>query len=197
MSGALRVAPIADRERAAALDEVARLRIAVFRAWPYLYDGDVEYEARYLKPYAESPGAIIVGAWDGDRLVGASTGAPLEDHADAFGAPFRERGWALDEFYYCAESVLLGDYRGQGAGRAFFAHREEKARALGRSRICFCSVIRPEDHPARPADYMPLDAFWRSMGYEPVEGLKASLGWKDIGDEAETDKELQFWMRTI
>lgn len=27
-----------------ALDDVARLRISVFRDWPYLYDGDLEYE---------------------------------------------------------------------------------------------------------------------------------------------------------
>lgn len=27
----------------AALDDMARLRIKVFRDWPYLYDGDVDY----------------------------------------------------------------------------------------------------------------------------------------------------------
>lgn len=32
----------------AALDDMARLRIKVFRDWPYLYDGDVDYERRYL-----------------------------------------------------------------------------------------------------------------------------------------------------
>ncbi|NBO21620.1 MAG: GNAT family N-acetyltransferase, partial [Rhodobacteraceae bacterium] len=33
------------------LDDVARLRIAVFRDWPYLYDGDLNYERRYLDSY--------------------------------------------------------------------------------------------------------------------------------------------------
>ncbi|MFV0475119.1 MAG: GNAT family N-acetyltransferase [Pikeienuella sp.] len=196
-TGALRVAPIPDKARAAALPEVARLRIGVFRDWPYLYDGDPGYEARYLAPYAASAGAIIVGAWAGERMVGASTGAPLEDHAEAFGAPFRAGGWALEDFYYCAESVLLPDWRGHGAGRAFFAAREAKARAMGRAKTCFCAVIRPEDHPARPAGYRPLDGFWRAIGYQPVEGLVARLGWKDIGDAEETEKELQFWMRTL
>ena len=49
----------------AALDDVARLRIAVFRAWPYLYDGDLEYERGYLDSYRTSPGAVVVGAFDG------------------------------------------------------------------------------------------------------------------------------------
>jgi len=109
------VAPVPEEEMAATLPDLARLRIAVFRAWPYLYDGDMAYEEAYLRTYAESPGAVIVAARDGDRLVGAATGAPMEDHADEFGAPFLERGYRLEEIFYCAESVLLPGYRGRGS----------------------------------------------------------------------------------
>ena len=35
------------------LDAVAALRIAVFRDWPYLYDGDAAYEREYLDAYAQ------------------------------------------------------------------------------------------------------------------------------------------------
>ena len=51
----------------AALDEVAALRLAVFRDWPYLYDGDLDYERRYLDSYRSAPGAVLVGAFDGAR----------------------------------------------------------------------------------------------------------------------------------
>ena len=57
----------------AALDDVARLRITVFRDWPYLYDGTLDYERAYLESYRNNPGALLGGAFDGDRLVGAST----------------------------------------------------------------------------------------------------------------------------
>ena len=57
-----------------ALPDVARLRIGVFRDWPYLYDGDTGYEERYLRSYADSDGAIVVAALDGDEIVGAATG---------------------------------------------------------------------------------------------------------------------------
>jgi GNAT superfamily N-acetyltransferase len=140
---------------------------------------------------------VIVAAWDGRDLVGAATGAPMEDHADEFAAPFEARGYDLSEIFYCAESVLLPRYRGQGAGHAFFDHREAQGRALGRRYSTFCSVIRPADHPARPADYAPLDPFWRKRGYEKVEGLVATFPWRDIGDEAETEKPMQFWMREL
>jgi hypothetical protein len=36
-------------ELEAALDGVASLRIAVFRDWPYLYDGSLDYEREYLR----------------------------------------------------------------------------------------------------------------------------------------------------
>ena len=42
------------------LDEVAALRISVFRDWPYLYDGDVAYEREYLDAYARSANSMVV-----------------------------------------------------------------------------------------------------------------------------------------
>ena len=179
-----------------ALGDVARLRIAVFRSWPYLYDGDLEYERNYLAAY-QSPGAVVVAAFDGNRIVGASTGAPMTDHAGDFAAAFSDRPEPLSEIFYCAESVLLPEYRGHGLGHAFFDAREKHARNLGARYTAFCSVSRPADHPARPADYRALDGFWRKRGYEPLPGVVAHFSWKDVGDELQSEKPLQFWMRRL
>lgn len=181
----------------AALDDVARLRITVFRDWPYLYDGDLDYERDYLSAYRESPGAIVVGAFDGARLIGAATGTPMADHASEFAAPFTDVPVPLDDIFYCAESVLLPDYRGQGIGHAFFDAREAHARALGAGHSAFCSVMRPADHPMRPQDARSNDAFWRKRGYAPLPGVVASFHWKDLGDDHESAKPLQFWMRRL
>lgn len=193
----MRVTVLTGRALEAALDDVARLRIAVFRDWPYLYDGDLGYEQRYLQTYRESARAVLVGAFDGDRLVGAATGTPMEDHAQDFQAALAGTGLRLDDIFYCAESVLLPDYRGQGIGHRFFDLREDHARALGRSHVAFCGVIRPDDHPLRPGNYRPLDAFWRKRGYAPVAGAVARFGWTDIGQTGPTDKDLQVWMRAL
>jgi GNAT superfamily N-acetyltransferase len=181
----------------AALDDVARLRIAVFRDWPYLYDGSLDYEREYLSAYRDSPNALLVGAFDGDRLVGASTSTPMEDHAEAFAAPFAAQGIPLTHIYYGAESVLLPDYRGQGLGHRFFDMREAFARQLGRKWLAFCSVTRPADHPLRPATYRTNDAFWNKRGYAPLPGVLATFSWKDVGQQDETEKRLQFWMRAL
>lgn len=180
----------------AALDDVARLRIAVFRDWPYLYDGDLDYERDYLRAY-QSPGAVVVGAFDGARLVGAATGAPMEDHASDFAAAFAGRPEPLDQIFYCAESVLLPEYRGHGLGHAFFDRREDHARGLSRHWSAFCSVTRPADHPLRPAGYRPLDGFWRKRGYAPLPSVVAEFEWQDLDQPAPDRKQLQFWMRPL
>jgi len=58
-------------------------------------------------------------------------------------------------------------------------------------------VNRPPDHPMRPAEYRPLDGFWRKRGYAPLEGAVARFAWKDLGQASETEKTLQFWMRPL
>lgn len=55
----LRVAPLTGTDMVPALDALARLRIAVFRDWPYLYDGTIEYERRYLNRNAGAAGVFV------------------------------------------------------------------------------------------------------------------------------------------
>lgn len=189
--------PLTGAALEAALDDVARLRIAVFRDWPYLYDGDLDYERRYIQSYRDSERAIVVGAFDGETCVGAATGTPMQDHADDFAAAFDGTGHDLSEIFYCAESVLLPGWRGQGAGHGFFDAREAHARALGFRFAAFCAVVRPADHPLRPEGYVPLDGFWRRRGYAPLPGVEAEFGWKDVDRPESTRKRLQVWLRAL
>lgn len=191
------VRALSGRELEAHLDDVARLRIAVFRDWPYLYDGTLDYERAYLQTYRDNPGALLVGAFDAGMLVGASTSTLMEDHAEAFSEPLRRIGLPVESILYGAESVLLPAYRRQGLGHRFFDLREAHAAALGRSHVAFCSVIRPENHPAKSATYHSNDAFWIGRGYAPLPGVLAEFSWKDLGDAGESVKPLQFWMRAL
>lgn len=180
------------------IPELARLRIMVFRDWPYLYDGDLAYEEKYLKTYIEAPNSVIVLAFDGDDVVGASTGIPLKYETDEVKKPFIDAGYSVDSVFYCGESVLLSNYRGQGAGVAFFDYREAHARAVGGFELsCFCGVQRPDDHPRRPADYVPLDNFWRKRGYEKHPELNTQFNWKELGEEQESPKAMTFWMKQL
>ena len=157
------------------LPALAKLRIVVFRDWPYLYDGTIAYEETYLAKFAAAKGAVCVVARDGDEVVGASTAAPMIEHADEFAEPFEKAGYDLNKIFYCGESVLLKSHRGQGVYPDFFARREAHARKLGGfTHATFCRVVRPNDHPLKPADYRPLDGIWTKFGYAPVEGIVAA-----------------------
>lgn len=178
--------------------ELAQLRIQVFRAFPYLYDGDLDYESRYLQTYLRSPRGVIVLVFDGSRIVGASTGLPLADETPNVAMPFVDRGYNPSEIFYFGESVLLPQYRGQGLGVRFFEEREAHARRLEQFRwTAFCAVDRPEDHPRRPPDYTPLDRFWENRGYHREPHLKAVFSWRDLDDATETEKPMTFWMHRL
>lgn len=114
------------------LDHLARLRIEIFREWPYLYEGSLEYEQKYLQAFSRSPEAVVVLVSAGDEVVGASTGLPLAQAEAAFQQPFIQRGDDVDKIFYLAESVLRQPYRGLGLGVRFFEEREAFAQELDR-----------------------------------------------------------------
>lgn len=178
--------------------DLARLRITVFRDYPYLYDGSIEYEENYLQTYLKSADSIVVLARDGGQVVGASTGLPLVDETEEFQRPFIAQGYDPARVFYCAESVLLPDYRGRGIYKQFFSGREGHARKLSRFDYCsFCCVQRPEQHPLRPADYVPLDAVWTRFGYRKQPTLVTHYFWKDVDEQQETEKPMVFWIKDL
>src|SRR5690606_864112 len=146
----MKVVPLTGAGLSAALPALARLRIEVFRAFPYLYDGDLAYEEKYLATFAQSRDAFVAAAHDGEQIVGCATGSALDTNHDALIAPLRAAGVDLASTFYNGESVLSAAYRGRGLGHAFFDQREAHARARGYKRACFCAVIRPDDHPRKP-----------------------------------------------
>lgn len=193
----IEVRVLAGDDIATYLDDIAALRLSVFRDWPYLYDGNMDYERQYVAGYRDHSGALLVAALHQGRLVGASTSTPMEDLTAEFAAPFTSRGIPRNEILWGPESALLPEWRGQGIGHRFFALREAHARSLGRSHVAFARVLRPDTHPSRPADARTNDNFWRREGYAPLDGVSVRFSWKDVGSADETEKPLQVWMKAL
>ncbi len=180
------------------IPELARLRIEVFRDFPYLYDGTMAYEEKYLQTYIDHADSVIVLAFDtdDDKIVGASTAIPMRDETPELQQPFLEHGYDINEVFYCSESVLDKACRGLGLGVRFFEEREAHAAELGGFKhITFCCVERPIDHPRRPKDYVPLDKFWNKRGYFKHPELATTYTWKDLDDTEETAKPMTFWLK--
>lgn len=176
---------------------LAQLRIKIFAEFPYLYDGSIAYEKKYLRTYANSDEVLIVLANDKDKVVGASTALPLRNETQEVNRPFIQQGYDLENIFYFGESVLDKSYRGRGIGGRFFDERERHARNSGYSICTFCAVERPENHSQRPAGYKPLFKFWKKRGYERYPALNTTFSWKDMGDEHESEKLMTFWLKTL
>jgi GNAT superfamily N-acetyltransferase len=194
----LRLVPFHGPELASHLDALGRLRISVFREFPYLYDGTLEYERAYLRTYLNTPDSLVVLAIDSDAVVGATTCLPLRDEGPEFQEPFLKAGYDIGSICYFGESILLPQYRGRGVGKSFFALREAHARSLPGIRFAtFCAVDRPEDHPLRPPGHRPLDSFWARQGYTKHPELQTTFVWKEIGESSESPKSLTFWLKAL
>jgi GNAT superfamily N-acetyltransferase len=179
------------------LDGLGALRIAVFREYPYLYDGTLEYERDYLRTYVNAPESLVVLVTDTERrVVGATTCIPLRDEGPEFQEPFRKHGFDVNEVCYFGESILLPQLRGKGIGKEFFQRREAHARRLGVKWTAFCAVDRPVDHPLRPSGYRPLDEFWTAQGYTKHPEMQTTFVWKEIGETTESPKTLTFWLKS-
>jgi GNAT superfamily N-acetyltransferase len=178
--------------------DLARLRIEVFREFPYLYDGDEDYERRYLQTYVDSPRSLAVMVYDGASLIGASTGLPMADETAEFQRPFVEHGYDIASVFYCGESVLRKAYRGRGIYKHLFQAREQHAAGLPGIELCtFCGVRRAPDHPRRPADYTPLDAIWQRFGYAEHAELQTQYSWRDVDQDEATPKTMRFWVKRL
>ena len=177
--------------------ELGRLRIEIFRDWPYLYEGTLDYERHYFETYARCPDSLVVTARADGKAIGATTALPLSAAAADMQAPFIAVGWSLEETLYFGESVVQKAWRGQGLGVAFFEAREVHARRLGLRHCVFCAVERPADHPARPPGYIGNEAFWSHRGYRRQPHLHCTFDWCDVGETQPSTHTMTFWLKTF
>jgi GNAT superfamily N-acetyltransferase len=182
----------------AVVQQLGELRIAVFAEYPYLYQGNLNYELDYLRTYINAPKAMVLCVHNGHQLVGATTCIPLACETDYVKAPFVAATLNIDPIFYFGESILLPQYRGKGIGNRFFDTREEHAASFGSyTSTCFCAVQRPAGHALQPQGYQPHDAFWSKRGYQKQPHLQSVFHWQDIDQTTETPKTMVYWSRNI
>ena len=189
-SSPVRVVSLTGAALQTALPDLARLRITVFRKWPYLYDGALAYEERYLARFAATERSVIVAAFDGETIIGAATASPIGGHVPEFSAPLEMAGLPVDRIFYFGESVLLPEYRGQGIGHAFLRSSRSARTKIPRVsiRILLCRGTPGGSSIARsrlPAigclleQARLLSAAWRHQ-FARLEGHRARRGDAEV-----------------
>jgi GNAT superfamily N-acetyltransferase len=180
------------------LHSVAKLRMEVFREYPYFEEPDPDRETQYLRKLSSSKESIGVLIFDNTTLVGASLGHPLSIEEASLHRPFKERQLNVESYFFFGDSALLRAYRGRGIGHHFFDAREAQvAHHKKFKHICFCVPDCPENDPQKPKDYIPLHDFWRKRGYVQHPDMKCTLSWKGIGEAHSTEKQMNYWIKDL
>lgn len=182
---------------AGSLNGLASLRLDIFREYPYLYEGLREDELRYLRLYNETPDAFVITVTDAGNIVGAATGVPLCHEQRELIEPFAETPYNVAEIFYVGELLFYLAYRNQGLGLNLVKQVEEHVRSLGKYRYLTCAtVVRPDNHPLRPADYIPIEKFLNRTGFSPLPGVTTRFTWRET-DGVSCNHPMQFWIKVL
>ncbi|APJ05026.1 hypothetical protein AXG55_00545 [Silvanigrella aquatica] len=183
------------------IDEMAKLRIEVFKEYPYFYDGSLSYEKEYLSNYLKSPNATVIAAFKENEMIGAATAILLSDSYEEAKAPFLKRGYNLNNIMYFGDSVIIPQFRGLGTGHRFFMHRELFALSFKNvNLITFFHVDRnknPKYLNQKPTNYFDIESLWLSHRYAPAEGIVTTFSWKEFDEATESQKAMQFWTKKL
>lgn len=179
------------------LDDLATLRLEIFREYPYLYEGRREDECNYLGSYAKAPDACVILAYDGSTIVGAATGMPLIHEDAQLRDAFAGTALPLDKIYYVGELLFRPAWRNAGLGRKLLARLENHICSLGSYRTLTCATVEhPDDHPLRQPDYIPITRFLARTGFARLTDVTTHFMWQET-DGVKRDHSMQFWIKDL
>ena len=179
------------------LNDIASLRIEIFREFPYLYDGRCEEELNYLKLYSVTPDSFVIIVKEGEKVAGAATGMPLRHESTELVDPFSGTSYPVDEIFYVGELLFYPEHRNHGMGMQVVRMVEEQVRSYSTYRYLTCAtVVRPDNHPLRPADYIPIDRFLAHTGFNLLTGITTSFTWLET-DGVRRSHPMKFWIKEL
>lgn len=182
------------------VERVSQLRTSIFREFPYLYEGSLEYESNYMRGYMSDPQAIFVLIKNRDTLVGAATGIPLISNSDIVKDArrvFEEHALVCKEYYYFGEAILLPEHRGKGFYTKLVAERERKANEFGFSKYCFLAVQQKDTHPLKPDGFQSTDGIFKHAGFQKTN-MSIKYNWPTIQQDGSTNNSehiMFFWVK--
>jgi hypothetical protein len=180
------------------VDQIAAIRLNMFKSYPYLYKGTVEHEKEYLQVYFKSPHATILLAFDNQgNVIGMSSSIPLDDEAEEIKAPFIEKQLNCEDYLYIGEGLIDAEYQNKGLVRQAAQIHEEIAHSMGYKYLVFMAVDRPENHPCKPDNYRSTDDLFKHFGYTKFDNMNVTLTWNQVDTNQEVTNTLSLWHKEL
>ena len=180
------------------IDRIIQLRIQLFKGWPYLYEGSLEYEESYFEGYVSSDLSTAVLVLDHDQVVGCAIGLPVAESLKEIGQIFKDQGQPSGKSYYLSDLLLQEEYRGKKIGQNMVQTLEKAVMGLQDfSAIYLCEIVRDPKDSRKPPHLHSLDKFWDKQGYEIVPDWLIQLKWLEVGAKKPISHDLRFRKKTM
>ena len=180
------------------IEAVSRLRIQIFKEYPYLYEGELDYERRYMQGYTSDDKAMIAIARVDGILAGVSTGIPLVSDSEIVSDAkkvFSQENIDIGDFYYYGEVIVLPEFRGQGITTKLYSSQNDLIKTWGFKHVCILTVLIYEHHPLKPLTYRSPDGMWQHLGFFRNK-LSVDYHWPTIQPDSsvkDVSNTLEFW----
>jgi predicted GNAT superfamily acetyltransferase len=185
------------------INTVANFRIKIFREYPYLYDGNFEYEEKYLQGYASNPNSLLILVTENNETIGVATSLPLESDSDILSDVeklFLAQAYKPEDFYYLSEIMIKPGCRHRGIAKKIYQIRVNKALENGFKYLCFAAIIKSKDDPNKPESYFNPAPMWKAMGFVPHDSITIEYNWPTIqsnGNSIDKPHKLKFWIKPL
>lgn len=180
---------------------IVEQRIALFREYPYLYEGNAKEENTYITWFSKLPHSAVAVAYLGKNPVGFITGTGFTGFSEHFEGSidlFKRADLNPSAYYYIAEIVILPSYRGNHLSKRLFDALEAYAYKCGYTASCF--VTESHDvHPLKPKNYRSLKPLWTGLGYAK-SSLFIHFSWLTIqpnNSAVQQEHKLDYWIKDL
>ena len=178
--------------------DLARLRMEVFKEYPYLYEGSLKEESKYLESFLENESNLLILATYNGEVIGASTAYPLSGADLKIQEALSAFDQKVERFFYFGESVLKKEFRGHGIGQRFFDERQCWASQNPEVQyLAFCAVERDADDPKKPIDYRTPYFLWKRNGFRKHEEVYTYFEWPELGQNTNSSHKMTFWIKEL
>lgn len=184
------------------IDTVSMLRIKIFKEFPYLYEGELNYERSYLEGYCQDPYSMLAVALINGNVVGVSTGIPLLSSSTIISDAkkvFSQKNVDINDYYYYGEVMILPEFRGQGIIKKLYSAQDELIKTWGFNHVSILTVVRENNHPLKPRGYKSSDKMWRYLGFIR-NNLTIQYSWPTLQPDnsvKDTINTLEFWTKSF
>lgn len=179
------------------IDTLAQKRIDAFKAYPYLYLGDLQQEKDFLNKFCQSENTRIIILQSQDSIVGIATASPLTEAFDQCQNAFKQTAFQIDQMLYIGECIIDKEFQNQGLGRKVNALLEDDAKLSHFKFTTFCSVVRPLNDDRMPETYYQPSSIFTKYGYIKHEDIRCEFEWPMVPSGQTQRNEMVFWVKSL